>query len=196
MDVFDADSFKLLRHIGTPGKKHTLTAPGTFSLPSSVAVDNEGNVYVTDTLNNRIEIFDADGNFIRMFGKNGDGVADFTRPKGIAVDVDKNIWVIDTYQDRMKIYNQEGRLLAYVGDHGNYPGQFMAAFGVAIDKQNRVITSEQWPGRLQVFRYVTEAEAAEAAKEQATPVKQEEEPKKAAPAARKAQLTQKESAKS
>ena len=96
----------------------------------------------------------------------------------------------------MKIYNQEGRLLAYVGDHGNYPGQFMAAFGVAIDKQNRVITSEQWPGRLQVFRYVTEAEAAEAAKEQATPVKQEEEPKKAAPAARKAQLTQKESAKS
>jgi DNA-binding beta-propeller fold protein YncE len=196
VDVFDADSFKLLRHIGTPGKKHTLTAPGTFSLPSSVAVDNEGNVYVTDTLNNRIEIFDADGNFIRMFGKNGDGVADFTRPKGIAVDVDKNIWVIDTYQDRMKIYNQEGRLLAYVGDHGNYPGQFMAAFGVAIDKQNRVITSEQWPGRLQVFRYVTEAEAAEAAKEQATPVKQEEEPKKAAPAARKAQLTQKESAKS
>jgi DNA-binding beta-propeller fold protein YncE len=165
IDVFDADSFKLLRHIGTGGKKHTLTAPGTFSLPSSVAVDKEGNVYVTDTLNNRVEIFDADGKFISMFGKNGDGPADFTRPKGIAVDSDGNIWVVDTYQDRMKVFNREGRLLSYVGGHGNYPGQFMAAFGVAIDKNNRVITSEQWPGRLQVFRYVTEAEAAEAAKE-------------------------------
>ena len=165
IDVFDADSFKLLRHIGTPGKKHTLTAPGTFSLPSSVAVDKEGNVYVTDTLNNRVEIFDADGKFISMFGKNGDGPADFTRPKGIAVDSDSNIWVVDTYQDRMKVFNREGRLLSYVGGHGNYPGQFMAAFGIAIDKNNRVITSEQWPGRLQVFRYVTETEAAEAAKE-------------------------------
>jgi DNA-binding beta-propeller fold protein YncE len=165
IDVFDADSFKLLRKIGTPGKKHTLTEPGTFSLPSSVAVDKDGNVYVTDTLNNRVEIFDADGKFISMFGKNGDGPADFTRPKGIAVDCDGNIWVVDTYQDKVKIFNHEGRLLAYVGGHGDYPGQFKAAFGITIDKNNRVITSEQWPGRLQVFRYVTEAEVAEAQKE-------------------------------
>lgn len=183
VDVFDADTFKLLRKIGTPGKKHTLTEPGTFSLPSSVAVDKDGNVYVTDTLNNRVEIFDGDGKFISMFGKNGDGPADFTRPKGIAVDCDGNIWVIDTYQDKVKIFNHEGRLLAYVGGHGDYPGQFKAAFGIAIDKTNRVITSEQWPGRLQVFRYVTEAEVAEAQKEKdssaepkqsvETPVKQQ-----------------------
>lgn len=174
VDVFDADTFKLLRHIGTPGTKHTSTAPGTFSLPSSVAVDKDGNVYVTDTLNDRVEIFDADGKYISEFGKNGDGPADFTRPKGIAVDGDGNIWVIDTYQDRMKIYNREGRLLAYVGGHGNYPGQFMAAFGIAIDAKNRVITSEQWPGRLQVFQYVSEAEVAEASKEQAEKVKEQD----------------------
>ena len=166
VDVFDADSFKLLRHIGTPGKKHTLTEPGTFSLPSSVALDKEGNVYVTDTLNNRVEIFDPDGNFISMFGKNNDGPAGFTRPKGIAVDSDKNVWVMDTYQDRLKVFDQEGRLLAYIGGHGNYPGQFMAGFGVAIDAHDRVITSEQWPGRLQVFQYVTNAEAEKAKREQ------------------------------
>jgi hypothetical protein len=40
------------------------------------------------------------------------------------------------------------------------PGQFKALVGVAIDKQNRVFTTEQYPGRLQVFRYVTNAEAA------------------------------------
>lgn len=158
VDVFDADSLKLLRKIGTPGKKHTLTAPGTFSLPIGVAVDGDGNVYVTDTFNNRVEIFDAEGKFISMFGKNGDGPGELERPKAIAVDCDGHIWVTDAAQDRIKVFNQEGRLLIYIGQHGEYPGRFMGINGIAIDKNNRVITSEQFPGRVQVFRYVTDAE--------------------------------------
>lgn len=165
--VFDADSHKVLRRIGVAGKKHTSTEPGTFSLPSNVAVDKDGNVYVTDTLNNRVEIFDAEGQFISMFGKHGDGPGYFARPKGIAVDGDGHIWVVDTYQDRVQVFDREGRLLIYVGDHGGYPGQFQAAFGIAIDDKNRVIVSEQFPGRLQVFRYVNDAEAEDARKKQA-----------------------------
>jgi len=159
--VYDADSFKLLRRIGTGGKNHYLTAPGDFAAPQDVALDNDGNVYVTDTLNNRVEIFDADGNFISTFGKNGDGPGYFTRPKGIAVDGDGHIWVADEVQDRLQVFNREGQLLTYIGyGHGNLPGQFEALVGVAIDKQNRVFTTEQYPGRLQEFRYVTDAEAA------------------------------------
>ncbi len=158
VDVFDADSYKLLRKIGTPGKRHTSTAPGTFSLPTSAAVDHDGNVYVTDTFNNRVEIFDADGGFISSFGKNGDGPQDFERPKGIAVDCDGHIWVTDAAQDRVKVFNKEGRLLIYFGQHGEYPGRFMGINGLTIDKNNRVITSEMFPGRVQVFRYVNDAE--------------------------------------
>ena len=58
-------------------------------------MDKDGNVYVTDTMNNRVEIFDADGKFISTFGKNGDGPGYFARPKGIAVDSDGHIWVAD-----------------------------------------------------------------------------------------------------
>jgi len=167
VDVFDADSFKLLRKIGTPGKKHALMDPGTFSLPTQVALDSDGNVYVTDTMNARVEIFDADGNFISMFGKRGDGPQDFERPKGIAIDCDGHIWVVDAAQDRVKVFDKTGQLLIYLGGHGEYPGQFAAAYGIAIDKNNRVITSEQFPGRVQVFRYVTDAEAEQAKQEQA-----------------------------
>ena len=71
--VYDADTLKLLRKIGTAGQKHTLTTPGDFAKPTDVAVDKDGNIYVTDTLNDRVEIFDADGKFISTFGKNGDG---------------------------------------------------------------------------------------------------------------------------
>jgi len=159
--VFDADSYKLLRRIGTAGKKHTLTDPGEFSLPTNVALDREGNVYVTDTLNNRVEIFDADGSFISEFGSSGDGPGHFARPKGIVVDCDAHIWVADEIQSRVQVFDRDGQLLIYFGQQGNFPGQFQALYGLGYDKQrNRVITSEQFPGRVQVFRYVTDAEAA------------------------------------
>jgi DNA-binding beta-propeller fold protein YncE len=160
VDVFDADTYKLLRKIGVAGKKHTLTDPGTFSLPTNVAVDKDGNVYVTDTLNNRVQIFDADGKFISMFGKNGDGPGYLARPKGIAIDGDGHIWVVDAVQQRVQVFNNEGQLLIYFGEAGNWPGQFSAPYDIAIDtKFNRVVTSEQFPGRVQMFRYTTDAEA-------------------------------------
>jgi len=173
--VYDADTLKLLRRMGTGGKNHYLTTPGDFAAPQDVAVDKDGNVYVTDTLNDRVEIFDADGTFISTFGKAGDGPGFFVRPKGIAVDSDGDIWVADEMQDRLQVFNREGQLLTYIGmGHGELPGQFKALVGVAIDKQNRVFTTEQYPGRLQEFRYVTDEEAA------AEKAQQEEERQKAA----------------
>ena len=160
--VYDADTLKLLRRIGTGGKNHFLTSPGDFGAPQGVAVDQDGNVYVTDTMNNRVEIFDADGNFLSTFGKAGDGPGYFARPKGIAVDGDGHIWVADQMQDRLQVFNRDGQLLTYIGTgHGELPGQFKSLTAVAIDKQNRVFTTEQEPGRLQIFRYVTDAQAAE-----------------------------------
>ena len=179
--VYDADTLKLLRRIGTGGKNHFLTTPGDFGAPQGVAVDQDGNVYVTDTMNNRVEIFDADGNFLSTFGKAGDGPGYFARPKGIAVDSDGHIWVADQMQDRLQVFNREGQLLTYVGQgHGDLPGQFKSLTGVAIDKQNRVFTTEQEPGRLQVFRYVTDAQAAD------EKAKQDEERQKAADRRQKA----------
>ena len=165
VDVFDADTFKFLRKIGVPGKKHQSTDPGTFSLPTFVAVDKDGNVYVTDTLNARVQIFDAEGQFISTFGQRGDSPASFERPKGIAVDGDGHIWVVDSGQNRIKVFDRDGQLLIYIGALGNYPGQFMEAYAIAIDKNNRVVTSEQAPGRVQMFRYVSDSEADEIRKD-------------------------------
>jgi DNA-binding beta-propeller fold protein YncE len=187
--VFDADTYKFLRHIGVPSRKHDATEPGLMSLPEAVAVDADGNVYVTDTFNNRIEVFDGEGNFIRTWGKNSDAPKDFQRPKGIAIDGDGHVWVVDAMQNRVKVYSREGRLLIYFGQEGYLPGQFMGPWGIFVDKFNRLIISETYPGRVQVFRYVTDAEAATlkaeqakaAASEQKQPEKQTEQPA-AAPA--------------
>ena len=158
--VYDADPpYKLLRRIGTAGKQHTLTTPGDFSKPTFLAVDADGNLFVSDTWNNRVEVFDADGKFVRTFGKAGDGPGYFARPKGIAIDSDGHVWVADGVQDRLQVFTAEGHLLAYLGGHGMLPGQFESLINVTIDKNNRVITTEQLAPRAQFFRYVTEAEA-------------------------------------
>lgn len=186
IDVFDADTYKYLRQIGKPSHKHEQTDPGTFSLPEAVAVDTDGNVYVTDTFNDRVEIFDADGNFISTFGKIGDAPADFERPKGIAVDGDGHIWVVDAGPNQVKVFNQTGRLLIYFGGQGYYPGQFMGPWGITIDKFNLVVVSETFPGRVQMFRYVTDEEYGAEKK------KREEEAgeKRAAPSGQKAASAQ------
>jgi DNA-binding beta-propeller fold protein YncE len=158
--VYDADPpYKLLRKLGTTGKDHTLTAPGDFARPSNVAVDHDGNLYVSDTLNDRVEIFDAEGNFIRTFGKPGDGPGYFARPKGIAIDGDGHVWVADAVQNRVQVFTSEGRLLIWMGETGKLPGQFSSIAGLTIDKSNRVFTSEQYPGRVQMFQYISDAEA-------------------------------------
>jgi sugar lactone lactonase YvrE len=157
--VYDADKFNLIRKIGTAGKKHTLTEPGQFSVPTNVAVDADANLYVTDMYNNRVEVFDADGNFIRQWGKAGDRPGTFTRPKGIAIDADGHVWVADAVQDILQCYTADGHFLMWMGGHGLFPGQFRALAGLYIDKNNRIFASEQYPGRVQMFRYFTDDEA-------------------------------------
>ena len=167
--VYDADSLKLLHKIGTPGKNHTLTDPGNFAKPTGVAVDKDGNLYVADTLNDRIEVFDADGEFIRTWGKNGDGPGYFARPKGVAIDSDGHVWVADGMTDRVQVFMPDGRLCISMGGHGLLPGQFQGIVNVASDnRHNRIFTSEIYPGRVQEFRYVTDAEAEQLRKERET----------------------------
>jgi DNA-binding beta-propeller fold protein YncE len=163
--VFDADKLTFIRKLGTSGKAHTLTEPGQFAMPTNVAVDADANLYVTDTWNNRIEVFDADGNFIRTWGKAGDQPGKLFRPKGIAIDVDGHVWVADTQQDRVQCFTQDGQLLMWLGAHGGLPGQFQALAGLYIDRNNRMFTSEQYPGRVQMFRYFTDDEAREQIKQ-------------------------------
>jgi sugar lactone lactonase YvrE len=158
--VYDADPpFKLIRKLGKPGTEHTSTAPGEFAMPTGVAVDQDGNVFISDTWNNRIQEFDADGNFNRTFGEAGDGPGYFARPKGISIDCDGHIWVADALQNRVQVFTPEGRLLSYMGEPGLLPGQFQSLANVMVDKNNRVLTTELYPGRLQVFRYYTNSEA-------------------------------------
>jgi DNA-binding beta-propeller fold protein YncE len=84
--------------------------PGQFRMPWGVAVDADGDVYVTDWRNDRVQMFDAAGRYITEFdGRNGgDG---FARPNGLTVDPDGRIYVCDWQNDRVQVLDPDGHVI-------------------------------------------------------------------------------------
>jgi len=86
--------------------------PGGFYGPRDVAIAPNGNLYVTDTGNKRVQIFDPEGRFVAMFGGDGTDPGRFKEPVGIAVDATGNVFVADTWNRRIQKLGPAGQPLA------------------------------------------------------------------------------------
>jgi DNA-binding beta-propeller fold protein YncE len=75
---------------------------GYLRSPWGIAVDGHGDVYVTDTGNQRVQKFDRDGNFITQWGGFGNGDGQFNFPYGIAVDAKGSVFVVDSGNTRVE----------------------------------------------------------------------------------------------
>jgi DNA-binding beta-propeller fold protein YncE len=84
-----------------------LSAPGRFWGPRSIAIGKDGLVYVTDTGNKRIQVFDANGTFVRTFGSGGTDPGRLNEPVGLAVDGD-TILVADAWNGRIQRLDRDG----------------------------------------------------------------------------------------
>lgn len=165
--VFDLTNFKLLRYFAEIKEGEDRT--GALTNPNSIAVDADGLLYVTDAIVPRVVVYDTEGNFVRTWGKRGDGPCMFGRPKGIAIDTDGHVYVADAQTNRLQVFSPEGKPLVSFGSTGWGPGQFMLMAGLAIDSQNRIVAVDMTPARIEVFRYITDAEAAAAKAGHAAP---------------------------
>lgn len=88
---------------------------GEFFIPSSIAADDSGFLYVVDTGNSRVQKFDRDGRLLLSIGRLGDTPGCFMRPKGIAVDRNGNIYVTDAILQNVQLFDSQGNLLLYFG---------------------------------------------------------------------------------
>jgi tripartite motif-containing protein 71 len=111
------------------------TGPGQFHFPEGIAVDpSDGDVYVTDAFNNRVEKFGRTGSFIWQFGSAGSGDGQFSMPIGIAVDAATgSVYVADSNNDRVEKFDTSGAFESRFGSSGTGNGQFVAPRGVAVD---------------------------------------------------------------
>lgn len=140
---------KLLFSWGEPG-----TGPGQFRLPHGIAIDREGDVYVADRENSRVQRFTADGKFVSELT----GIA---RPCQVAFDSAGNLFVAEVgYRagmwpgtvapeknptgGRVSVFDRTGKLLARWGggDNPTAPGDFFAPHDVRIDSRGDVYVAE------------------------------------------------------
>ena len=82
----------------------------SFWGPRGIAVDPQGHVFVADTGNKRIAVFDEEGNFLTQFGTAGLDPGQFDEPVGVAVAGDGTVFVTDTWNQRVQSFipNEDG----------------------------------------------------------------------------------------
>jgi DNA-binding beta-propeller fold protein YncE len=151
--VYDLASGRLLRTVGKRG-----AGPGEFNFPTAVAVGPDGRVYVSDTMNYRVEVFGANLDFVSTFGSLGVRPGQFRRPKGIAVDADSVVYVVDSDFNNFQMFTAEGETLMWVGELGERPGQMQLPAGIAVDRlRRRIVVTEQVNKRVQQFERIASA---------------------------------------
>jgi hypothetical protein len=127
VQVLDRKTGALRRSIGTPGQKD-----GQFVRPLGIDVDRNGDVYVTDVLNCRLQKFDRSGKLISGFGMISANVGGMVRPKHIAVDRDGMILVVDAAFQNVQLFDDVGRVYTFFGSAGSHPGAMYLPAGVSV----------------------------------------------------------------
>ena len=142
------------KFIKTWGKKGS--APGDFDIPHALAMDSRGRLFVGDRQNNRIQIFDQDGNFIDQWFQ-------FSRPSGIYIDSNDMIYVADSESESVsknhdgwkrgiRIGNlKDGSVTAFIPDPVEKATSSSAAEGVAVDAAGNIYGAEVGPKRLMKY---------------------------------------------
>jgi len=166
--VFDADTGKYKRHWGAYGHKPDDANPGPYTPEAPIAqqfrnpvhcadLSNDGLLYVCDRSNDRIQVFKADGTFVKekVLYKNtlGDGAV-----WDIAFSKDpqqKYIYLADGANEKVHILDRESlEVLTSFGQGGRQPGEFYAVHSIATDSKGNIFTTETYRGqRLQKFVY-------------------------------------------
>jgi DNA-binding beta-propeller fold protein YncE len=116
-----------------------------------MAVDAQGNVYVADSYNFRIQKFTSDGEFLAAWGSKGDGDSQFRRPYDLAIDSQGNIYVIDDYRNDIQKFDSNGKFLTKWGGSGQEDGQLFDTGGIAVDGQDHIFVADYGNHRVQKF---------------------------------------------
>lgn len=144
--VFDRDGH-LQASFGSEG-----TGPGEFLLPTDVAIDADGYVYVSEYQgNDRITKWSPDFEFVKSMADTPIHGKRLSRPAAIDIDDQQTLWVADACNHRIVRLSREGDVLAVFGQFGTAPGQLRYPYDLAVSPDGTLLVCEYEGNRLHWF---------------------------------------------
>ncbi|KAK5645214.1 hypothetical protein RI129_006514 [Pyrocoelia pectoralis] len=137
----------LLFKIGGRGSE-----PGLFTWPRGVAVGPDNSIVVADSSNHRVQVFDANGNFLKEFGQYGNGEGEFDCLAGVAINRIGQFIIADRYNHRIQVFDPAGRFLRAFGSQGAADGRFNYPWGITTDSLGFIYVCDKENHRVQVFQ--------------------------------------------
>lgn len=127
------------------------TGAGDFKYPFNVAVDGLGNVYVAESDNGRVQVFDPAGNLLRQVG--GPGYVDslLRQAAGVAIDDSGYVYVTDFNDRKVKKYTSGGAFVAAWSGSDSPEGEMVYPRGITVDDSFYVYVAEQGNDRVRKF---------------------------------------------
>ncbi|MBX3732781.1 MAG: hypothetical protein KF791_09310 [Verrucomicrobiae bacterium] len=124
-------------------------APGRFSRAEGLAIGPRDEVYVADSCNHRIQVFDRDGGFLRCHGRAGSHPGEFSYPYDIRVDPDGRQYVCEFGNSRITVLDARDRVIEVIGGPGAAPGQFANPWSIALDSRGNLYIADSQNHRVQ-----------------------------------------------
>jgi predicted CXXCH cytochrome family protein len=134
------------RLIGEPGQ-----SLGQFYYPFMLATGPAGDLFVSESLNGRVQILAAGGRIRGRLGAFGADPGQLFRPKGLAVDANGNIWVADGIFGVIQIFQPTGVLLDILRDTAGNPLKLETPCGITLDGAGHLYVAEPWANRVRQF---------------------------------------------
>jgi DNA-binding beta-propeller fold protein YncE len=125
---------------------------GFMHYPTFLKSADKNSIYVSDSLNARVQEFDSQGAPVSIFGERGLGIGQFLRPKGIAVDTRGFIYVADSGHNVIQVFNRDGQFTALLGNEKGLPIDLGSPNGMVFVEPDRLIVAEKLARRVQVRR--------------------------------------------
>ena len=129
--------------------------PNQFDFPGGIAADKKGNIYVSDSNNNRLVAVDPDGKPLWTVGKKGATMNDpnrtFGLPSGLTIDDNEILYMIDAFNGTIYAYNTNGKKLIEIGEWGQKEGQFYYPAGMTFAGGRAFTIADKYNDRLQTI---------------------------------------------